>query len=651
MKTIAVLIYDLTVEYHITVVDGILSYFDNKKDVCMLIAPVNVPHATTNKYDYQYWTIVDVLKNKDVDSVIVVANSFTQYVELEKITNGLKCLLPKPIISIATPLKLETNSYTYSNPDNAYNQIVEHLKTKHNRSKFAFFSGELNRSPDSDNRLRAFKKALKIHGLKYDKKLVFPGDFTPACTHGYIKDHYNSKEDVPFDALLCANDYMAAGAIGCFNDLGIKVPENVCVVGFDDAAIATSIVPAITTINQHIFESGAKAGELAYKAAYGEKIPKMVSVDSVPVYRQSCGCLYKPVQMDESYEQTTTYHDVPHFRRDNFNLFGNALNDMSTIYHMLNMSDSVVDFDDYFDTLVQNLHIAYIQYFAACFYSKPKKVNPSDDFEVPKTAKLMLLYDVMNDVKENYFDIDGIKFNTEEGLLPHGIKGPTEGDYYILPISLQNINYGYLICKIPMNKYTVYEVYLKIFINSMIHAYERTVNSEQAIQLINAKQKTEKIARTDELTKVLNRRGFFSVAQKQLAASKLNNNKGCVFFCDMDGLKKINDTYGHNTGDIAIKVMAQAISKACRSSDIVGRLSGDEFALLAPGFEVSKVPELRSKIDKLCETLSKKEKLPVVVSMSMGCAEFSTDKNDINKLLSEADNNLYNEKRIKHSQQ
>lgn len=202
-----------------------------------------------------------------------------------------------------------------------------------------------------------------------------------------------------------------------------------------------------------------------------------------------------------------------------------------------------------------------------------------------------------------------------------------------------------------MNKYTVYEIYLKVFINTMIHAYERTVNSEQVIQLINAKQKTEKIALTDELTKILNRRGFFSVAQKQLTASKLNNNKGCVFFCDMDGLKKINDTYGHNTGDMAIKVMAQAISKACRSTDIVGRLSGDEFALLAPGFEINRVPELRSKIEKLCETLSKKEKLPVVVSMSIGCSEFSADKTDINKLLLEADNDLYNEKRIKHSQQ
>ena len=128
----------------------------------------------------------------------------------------LKCLSPKPIISIAAPLAVDSNSYTYSSPDLAYNQIVEHLKNKHGRTKIAFFSGELNGSPDSELRFNAYKKALKANGLKFDKSLVFPGDFTPECTHTYIRTHYNKKEDVPFDALLCANDYMAVGATGAF---------------------------------------------------------------------------------------------------------------------------------------------------------------------------------------------------------------------------------------------------------------------------------------------------------------------------------------------------------------------------------------------------------------------------------------------------
>jgi len=649
MKNIAVLIYDLTVEYHITLVDGMLSFLEKKDDVRLFIAPVNVPHATTNGSDYQYWSIVNVLKNKEIDAVIVVNNSFTQYLNLEELAEELKCLSPKPIISIAGPLNMENNSYTYSSPDLAYNQIVEHLKNKHNKTKFAFFSGSLNSSPDSAIRLNAFKKALKANGLKFDKELVYAGDFTPSCTHTYIKNHYNTKEDVPYDALFCANDYMAVGAAGCFMEKGINVPYDVCVVGFDDAAIATSINPSITTINQHIFESGKQAAELAYTAAYGKKVPKKATVDSVPVYRQSCGCIKCDDKKSSYYDQTGTYFDTPNIQNDVLNLFGNALNDMSTIYHMLNMTDTVIDFNDYFKTLVQNLRTTYINFFAACFYNKPKKVTAKDNFVVPKKAKLMIHCDFDRNIQENYYDDGGIAFNTDEGLLPPSVEGPLFGNYYILPISIQSMNYGYLICKLPMNKYTVYEVYLKIFINSMVHSYERTENGKKTNQLESAKEKTERIARTDELTKVLNRRGFFEIGQKQINISKVTNNKGSVFFFDMDGLKKINDTYGHNVGDAAIKTMANVLTKACRASDIVGRLSGDEFSIVAPGFDVAKLPSLREKINKLCIRESKKEGLPITVSMSVGGVEYSEDKSDLQSLLSEADRGLYEEKEIKHS--
>lgn len=650
MKSIAVLIYDLTVEYHITIVDGILSFFQNREDVKLFIAPVNAPHATSNGSDYQYWTMVNVLKNKEIDSVIVVANSFTEYISLETLTEELKVLTPKPIISISTPLPIESNSYTYSSPDLAYNQIVGHLKNKHGKTKIAFFTGELNGSPDSELRFSAYKKALKANGLKFDKELVFPGDFSPECTHTYIRTHYNKKEDVPYDALLCANDYMAVGAIGAFNLKGIKVPEDVCVVGYDDSSIAVEASPTVTTVNQHIFESGAVAAELAYNAAYGRKIPKKVAIDSVPLYRQSCGCVSGKEKNGSYYDQTGTYFDTPNAKKSVLNLFGNALNDMSLIYHMLNMTDTVIDFNDYFKALVNNLRTTYVEFFAACFYNKPKKVNPKDNFIVPKKARLLIHCDFARNIQDNYFDEGGIVFNTDEGLLPLSIEQPLFGNYYVLPISIQNMNYGYLISKLPMNKYTVYEIYMKIFINAMVHSYERTLKEQKNNKLETKNIKTEKIARTDELTNVLNRRGFFEIAQKQISIAKDTGNTGSVFFCDMDGLKKINDTYGHKVGDVAIKTMATVLSKACRNTDIVGRLSGDEFAIIAPGFEPGKLADFRSKISKLCTSISEKNNLPVTVSMSIGSAIYNSEKSDLQSLLSEADHGLYEEKEIKHSQ-
>ena len=64
-------------------------------------------------------------------------------------------------------------------------------------------------------------------------------------------------------------------------------------------------------------------------------------------------------------------------------------------------------------------------------------------------------------------------------------------------------------------------------------------------------------------------------------------------FFDLDGLKTINDTYGHKIGDLAIKVEAQVLKAAFRESDVVGRISGDEFGVVAPGNKKKKVSALR----------------------------------------------------------
>lgn len=649
MKNIAVLIYDLTVEYHITVLDGILSFFKDRNDVNVLIAPVNVPHATTNEFDYQYWSIVNVLRNKKIDSVIVVVNSFVEYYPLKKLEKELACLLPKPIISISVPLNIPTNSYTYISSEQSYIQVVNHLKEKHGCKKIAHFSAELSGSPESNERLQSYKKALKANGLKFDSNLVFPGDFTPACTHAYLANNYKSKKNLNFDALLCANDYMAVGAIGALEMNGIKVPDDVCVFGFDDAVIAVESTPTVSTINQHIVQSGKKAAELAYKAACGEKIAKKEQIDAIPIYRQSCGCIENIGKNESYYDQSGKLFEKPNTTKSVLNLFGNALNDMSKIYHMLNMTESVIDFNDYYETLLKNLEIFSVDFFAVCLYDKPMILFPKDNFVLPKTANLVVYYNLSSRKKKNYFDQGGISFDTETGLLPASVEEPDFGSYYILPVSLQSINYGYVICKIPNKKYTVYAVFLKILINAMAHSYEYSIKEQQKTELVSEKEKSELIARTDELTKVLNRRGFLEIAQKQINISKATKVKGTVFFFDMDGLKKINDTYGHKIGDVAIKTMATVLSKACRTSDIVGRISGDEFAILAPGYESNRISELRLKIQKLSEKLSKKANLPIIVSMSVGAAEYSEMNSDLQTLLSEADKELYIEKRIKHS--
>lgn len=90
----------------------------------------------------------------------------------------------------------------------------------------------------------------------------------------------------------------------------------------------------------------------------------------------------------------------------------------------------------------------------------------------------------------------------------------------------------------------------------------------------------ENLSFTDPMTGILNRRGFKTQLKTILARSRRYGEIGIVGFCDIDNLKQVNDTNGHNAGDELIKCAARAVGKSIRDTDIVGRLGGDEFAIV-----------------------------------------------------------------------
>jgi diguanylate cyclase (GGDEF)-like protein len=86
------------------------------------------------------------------------------------------------------------------------------------------------------------------------------------------------------------------------------------------------------------------------------------------------------------------------------------------------------------------------------------------------------------------------------------------------------------------------------------------------------------LALTDDLTCLFNRRGFFAAATQQLKLAQRNGQNLLLLFCDVDNLKKINDTYGHHEGDLALIRTADALEPAFRDSDILARLGGDDLS-------------------------------------------------------------------------
>lgn len=650
MKTVAVLVYDLMIEYNITVVDGIVSYFKDKDDVNLLIAPVNVPKNNPVFYDYQHWTGVKALNSDQIDTIIVVTNSFINYVDYEELAKFLEPVYSKPIVSVGGKLDIPGSKYTIISCEKAYDQIIEHLSEKHNRKNIAYFSASLAHSPESEMRVNAYKASLKKYGLEFHEDWVLPGDFTPGTAEQKFLELFKSKEDVKFDAILCANDYTASGCISALYSLGLRVPDDVCVVGFDDTYIAVACYPTLTTINQDIKSIGYTAAEASYKILLGEEVPECSASQAIPIYRQSCGCL-PTTEHNSSYitqEGVFVEEDLRHL--SGFNTITQSAQNLITIYNLLGFMDADDTFQDFFASLPANMRHAAMDYLAFFLYDEPVIVNNIQPFELPEKVKLLATVNNSKGKIENFSEKGGEEFNPHKSLVPKCVKKDMEKDVYMFyTLFEKQTNYGYLICRLSTTNYNLISIYIKILANALINSYQMTKEKGQKELLVQKNFNLNKQSKTDELTQIYNRRGFFEYGQNLIDLVVGADKSGCVFFFDLDGLKKINDTYGHEIGDLAIKTEAKVLTSAFRDSDLVGRLSGDEFAVVAVGFAIDKVDVLRERLLRLNKELSEEAKLPFTLSISVGPMEFNSGNCNLQNLLKAADKNLYEEKRIKHA--
>ncbi len=155
----------------------------------------------------------------------------------------------------------------------------------------------------------------------------------------------------------------------------------------------------------------------------------------------------------------------------------------------------------------------------------------------------------------------------------------------------------------------------------------------------------ERLALTDEMTGLLNRRGIEGRLEERLSEARRHGEAGVVMFFDLNGLKRLNDTFGHAAGDEAIRLVGHCLKRAVRTSDSVGRLGGDEFAVVMPrcdaGYGLSKAAKMGQAVARLVLDWQG-ERIPL--SASVGLASF-TGHEQATALLAEADAAMYRDKR------
>lgn len=157
------------------------------------------------------------------------------------------------------------------------------------------------------------------------------------------------------------------------------------------------------------------------------------------------------------------------------------------------------------------------------------------------------------------------------------------------------------------------------------------------------------LAMHDELTGLVNRRYFSHRVMEQMSYAKRNGKKFGVIYLDVNDFKRINDTFGHDVGDLVLKSIAVAMSQTLRLHDVGARIGGDEFAILAGEIESEEDLEfIMSRIRlMMCNSVEYQGKV-INISSSIGASIFPTDSETIEGLLNVADKKMYLEKELKN---
>jgi LacI family transcriptional regulator len=150
--------------------------------------------------------------------------------------------------------------------------------------KIAYISGPLDWG-DAKQRLAGHKRALAEAGVKFDERLLYEGDYHE--TGGQDALNALLAKKIPFTALACANDEMAAGAMAAAHERGLDLPRELSIVGYDDAPISRYVYPKLTTVHYPIADMGRMAARWVLKNVYEQEQPVQQVFEPVLVERDS----------------------------------------------------------------------------------------------------------------------------------------------------------------------------------------------------------------------------------------------------------------------------------------------------------------------------------------------------------------------------
>ena len=331
-----------------------------------------------------------------------------------------------------------------------------------------------------------------------------------------------------------------------------------------------------------------------------------------------------------------------------------SFNNTWTLRRELKKRMAAVDIDALLEVLSDGLLRLGVPTCLLALYDRPTTLQRVQDEGVPPTSRLVLALD--DGVLRN--ELLGEDFPTTQILPASLAAAPVPRCRVIFPMFYLQEHFGYMVLERQSDERFSYED-LHHEIATALHTclvVKELGAARDALRLDldRARRDNEALshlAMRDELTGLFNRRGFFELAHSMMSTARLTGQPLTLFFADLDGLKTINDTHGHQEGDDAIRSSAGVLHATFRQDDIVSRIGGDEFAVLSRADNLESLPEIERRLNARFDDFNAASGKPYRIGCSLGGIVIAADSVEpLDQVLAQADRLLYFTKRRRKAQ-
>ena len=614
-KRIAVLMASIDREYQQIFASSLASAGEKLGlDICIFNCQghMNVAAPTSEARESKIYDLPDL---QAFDGIISMPATMGSDITLRKLYDVIAQAKGKPHISIDVP---QDEAVTIQFDDRvSMEQLTEHLITVHGARRFAFVSGPLD-SAVAAARLEACRNVLKRHGLALDDSMIFDGQWIRSGGRMAAEKLLKMGGKLP-DAIMCSNDDMALSVIECLKEHGIRAPRDIAITGFD--ALQEAVMRGLTTIYRPIDKSAQKAIEILNAWIDGEEPrEKRVLLSTVPVFGSSCGCTQSLEHINERLRSLVSEKWNMEATLTRISMFSGV---MAGVGDEVEAHEKIRDF----------AAVLGIREFYLCVDPAICREIELSDANAAYPEKMLLLCGVRNE--KTYH----IKFiSTSELALGMQQDRADAVCLVFCPLYYRDRSLGFVAMNLGKGTNTALYPILMLLNGALMSLYMQT-NVKRSASTI------ERMAVHDILTGMLNRRGYMNQAPLTLDQAKREGKVFALLSADMNGMKRINDQYGHLKGDEAICRMGRALRCLGKYGMTPVHISGDEFLAYGILHDAGNAASLAKYVNDELARMNREE--PWLCNISAGVGVYAAvprQEDTIDTFMTMADRAMYEDK-------